>query len=223
VPDDRSHKCKPARHEPKQEVVVPFPRKLAADCRPHGQATVDRYAWFRFRLGNGFTGAVPMLKQDVARISRAMQQPDAFHQFAVFDTPNRRIGLNLRHTTCTQFDGRPGAGLLAEAVPDTSTVDIMFSDSKEPLRIEVDPDEVALSVDAYEEKAKALADDAAVALVQVAILFSYCEAMHTGCDFVERLQDVSCSSIWIRLNDVALVSAPLGHIKAGRRKVKRDH
>jgi hypothetical protein len=63
-----------------------------------------------------------------------------------------------------------------------------------------------------------LDDDAAAALVQVAMLFSYCEATHTGSDYVERLQDVFRSSIWIRLNDVALISAPLGHIKADWRK-----
>jgi hypothetical protein len=207
-------------HELKQRIVVPFPVKTGADRERHAQTVVDPYKWFRFRLRNGFTGAVRMLERDVARLWRSVQEPETFHPFAVFDSPTRHIGLNLRQMTCSQFEGHLGAGLLADAVPDTGTVDIVFSDSKEPLHIEVEPDEFALSDGDYRERSKVLDDDAAATLVQVAILFSYCESTHVGSDYVERLQDASCSSIWIRLNDVALVSAPIGHIKAERRKSK---
>jgi hypothetical protein len=206
------------RHELKQNIVVPFPVKTGADRERHAQTGVDPYKWFRFRLRNGFTGAVPILERDVARLWRSVQEPETFHPFAVFDSPTRHIGLNLHHMTCSQFGGHLGAGLLADAVPDTGTVDIVFSDSKEPLHIEVEPDEFALSDSDHRERCKVLDDDAAATLVQVAILFSYCESTHVGSDYVERLQDASCSSIWIRLNDVALVSAPIGHIKAEWRK-----
>jgi hypothetical protein len=208
------------RHELKQHIVVPFPVKTGADRERHAQMVVDPYKWFRFRLRNGFTGAVPILERDVARLWRSVQEPETFHPFAVFDSPTRHIGLNLHDMTCSQFDGHLGAGLLADALPDTGTVDIVFSDSKEPLHIEVKPDEFALSDNDHRERCKVLDDDAAATLVQVAILFSYCESTHVGSDYVERLQDASYSSIWIRLNDVALVSAPIGHIKAEWRKSK---
>lgn len=111
-----------------------------------------------------------------------------------------------------------GAGLLAGAVPDTDTVDIIFSESKEPQRIEVGPDEFALGDRHYKERSELLDDDAAAALVQVAILFSYCESTHVGSDYVQRLQDISRFSIWIRLNEIALLSARLGHVKPQWRK-----
>src|SRR5262249_12763542 len=142
-------KSKTAGHELKQQVVVPFRGKTAAD-REQPPRTVALYRPFRFRLRNGFTGAVPMLERDATRIWRLVRQPEIFHPFAVFDSPTRRIGLNLHHTTCSQFGGHPGAGLLADAVPDTGTVDIVFSDSKEPLHIEVEPDALALSDGDYE-------------------------------------------------------------------------
>ena len=208
-------------HELKQHIVVPFPVKTEANRERHAQTVAHPYKWFRFRLRNGFTGAVPILERDAARLWRSVQEPETFHPFAVFNSPTRHIGLNLRHITCSQFDGHLGAGLLADAVPDTGTVDIVFSDSKEPLHIEVKPDEFALSDSDYRKKCKVLDDDAAATLVQVAILFSYCESTHVASDYIERLQDASRSSIWIRLNDVALVSAPIGHIKAEWRKSKK--
>jgi hypothetical protein len=210
--DKRFGKPKTIRHEVKQHVVVPFPGIVPADRERHPQTVVEPRRWFRFRLRNGFTGAVPMLERDIGRVSRLMQKTEPFHTFAVFDSPTRRIGLNLRHMSCSQFDGCPGVGLVADAMPDTGTVDIVFSDSKEPVHIEVGPDELALSDRAYRDRI--LHDRAAAALVQVAILFSYCESMRAGSDRLELLQDVTCSSIWIRLNAVALVSAPIGHIKA---------
>ncbi|MBN9090498.1 MAG: hypothetical protein J0J01_26605 [Reyranella sp.] len=213
-------KSRTSRPELKQHVVVPFPVKTGVDQKRHAQTVVDPYRWFRFRLRNGFTGAVPILERDVARLWRSVREPETFHSFAVFDSPTRRIGLNLRHMTCSQFDGHRGAGLLADAVPDTGTVDIVFSDSKEPLHIEIEPDEFALLDGHYKKRSKIMEDEAAATLVQIAMLFSYCESTHTGSDYVECLQDASCSSIWIRLNDVALVSAPIGHLKAEWRKTK---
>lgn len=212
------------RRELKQHIVLPFPVKTGTDRERHTQTVVDPYRWFRFRLRNGFSGAVPILERDVARLWRSVQEPETFHPFAVFDSPTRHVGLNLRHMICSQFDGHLDAGLLADVVPDTCTVDIVFSDSKEPLHIEVKPDEFALSDSDYRERGKVLDDDAAATLVQVAMLFSYCESAHVGSDYVERLLDASYSSIWIRLNDVALVSAPIGHIKAEWRgsKTHRD-
>jgi len=207
-------------HELKQHIVVPFPAKAGADRGRYAPTVIDPYKWFRFRLRNGFTGAVPVLERDVGRLRRSVRDSETFHPFTVFDSPTRHIGLNLRHVICSQFDGHLGAGLLAEAMPDTGTVDIVFSDSKEPLHIEVTPDENSLSESNYGKKCKVLDDDAAATLVQVAILFSYCESTHGGSDYVERLQDASCSSIWIRLNDVALVSAPIGHLKAEWRRSK---
>ncbi len=215
----RFGKCnKTVSHELKPHVVVPFPRRTRVEHQ--AQTVVESRRWFRFRLRNGFTGAVQIAERDVGRLCRLLQGSGTDHAFAVFDSPTRHIGLNLRHMTCSQFDGHLRAGLRADAVSDTRTIDIIFAESKEPLHIEVEPDEFALSDGGYREKSEALDDDAAATLVQVAMLFSYCESTRAGSDYIERLQDVSFSSIWIRLNDVALVSAPIGHIKAGWRKIK---
>ena len=214
--EKRSGRSKTTSKDRLNGVVLAFPERATSGRRP--DFLVGSFRWFRFRLRNGFTGAVQVSDSDMVRIWRLVQQAGTLHPFAVFDTPTRRIGLNLRHTNCSQFDGHLGAGLLAEAIPDTETVDIIFSDSKEPLRVEVEPDEFALSGGHCGASAKLLDDNAAAALVQVAILFSYCESAQPERDSIQRLQDVSRSSIWIRLNDVALVSAPLGHIKAEWRR-----
>ena len=47
-------------------------------------------------------------------------------------------------------------------------------------------------------------DEAAAALEQVAILFSYCESPHASSDCLQQLQNVTGPSISIRLNEVAL-------------------
>ena len=208
----RFGKCnKTARHELKPHVVVPFPKRTwVAD---QAQTIVEPYRWFRFRLRNGFTRAVQIAEADVGRLWGLVQGSGKNYPFAVFDSLTRHIALNLRHMTCSQFDGNLRAGLLADALSDTRTVDIVFAESKEPLHIEVMPDEFALSGGRCRERSDSLDDDAAATLVQVAMLFSYCESTRAGSDYIERLRDVSFSSIWIRLNDVALVTAPLGHIK----------
>jgi hypothetical protein len=148
-----------------------------------------------------------------------MQAVGPVPAFAVFDSPTRRIGLNLRHMIFSQFDGRPAVGLRADAMPDTSTMDIVFAESKEPLRIEIGPNSFELSVRDYGARSAVTDNDPAAALVQVAILFSYCETLDANNDCLERLQDVTTSPIWIRWNDVALVSAPIAHLNAERRRV----
>jgi hypothetical protein len=113
-----------------------------------------------------------------------------------------------------QFDGVPGEGLIAEGLPDTETLDVMFVGPPEWLHIEVEPDELSMN-DLDGEEAVNMDKDEAEEAVQCAHLIFICDSSDEGSDYVELIQDVRASSIWLRLNDVAIVSMPLDFVRGG--------
>jgi hypothetical protein len=142
---------------------------------------------------------------------RLVQDPGGFSTYAVFETLNRHVALNLHHISAVQFDGRPGEGLIAEGVPDSKTVDVMFIDAPEWLHIEVEPDELTIA-DIDDEGVDMDEAEAEVA-IQCANLLYYCETSHEGSDYAQCLQDVRGSETFLRLNDLAIASIPLDFVR----------
>jgi hypothetical protein len=189
-------------------VVVAFPTLKP----PASEPSRELRNWFRFRLRNGFVGAVPVVDNDMARLWRKIQTPDDFHMFAVFETPHRIIALNMRHLVACQFDGHPAHGLRGEFLPVEDGIDVMFSDSAQLLHIDLWPDEMTLHDVDHKEKAAGLDETETAEMIQLASLLFYCESSHEGSDYMERVQDHFYSSIWLRLNDVAVISIPVDFV-----------
>ncbi len=194
-----------AKSRPKKaarpNVVVPFPadraRLPAVPAHP-----------LRCRFRSGAVVTMSIATRDLERVWNAVQAPNGFHAFVVFDSPNRRIALNLRHLVMAQFDGDADMPLIGVPVSEAANIEVYFSDAREPVAFAVAPDE--WSVDDADERGSA---DEFEELIQVMDLFLNCDISHEASDETVHLRDLSGSSIWLRLNDVALVSAPLGHMK----------
>src|SRR5262249_61511495 len=71
-------KSKTAGHELKQQVVVPFRGKRAAD-REQPPRTVALYRPYRSGLRNGCTDAQAMLERDAIRVGRLGREPGVLH------------------------------------------------------------------------------------------------------------------------------------------------
>jgi hypothetical protein len=181
---------------PAEPVVVPFPER-----RPKRLTRVDIQV-FKFRLRNGFTGQTILRGDEVDRVWHAVQEPDSFHNFIVFDGDNRRMALNLRQLVASQFDIVGEDGLVAKDVDGGGLVEIYFADSKKALRLDVEEDAVTI-----EEFDDAGADDDD--LCQVANFFFGLEHSHDGSDYADRLRISDGSIIWFRLHDIAFASIPL--------------
>jgi hypothetical protein len=195
---------RPSKPQPPPDNIVPFPRKRVS-------RSAEGSTWARFRFRNGFGAALAIAAKDVDRVWRLVQDPGGFSTYAVFETLNRHVALNLHHISAVQFDGRPGEGLIAEGVPDSKTVDVMFIDAPEWLHIEVEPDELTIA-DIDDEGVDMDEAEAEVA-IQCANLLYYCETSHEGSDYAQCLQDVRGSETFLRLNDLAIASIPLDFVR----------
>lgn len=190
----------PAKPATPAEVVVPFPQRVEqSTARP----TIDSSV-FKFRLRNGFAGQTFLRNKEADRLWYAVQAPDEFHNFVVFDGDDRRMALNLRYLVASQFDLIAEDGLEAKDVDGGDFVEVYFADSKKPLRLDVEED--AVTVDEFNESE--LKDDDND-LCQVANLFVGFEWNHEGVDYAERLRISDGSIIWFRLNEIAFASVPL--------------
>lgn len=158
---------------------------------------------FKFRLRNGFVGMLRLPVKEIDRLWRKVQHPDDSYHFIVFDNESRRFALNIRHVVASQFDLVGEDGLEGELVDeDENLSDLYFSDSSEPLRLEVEPDVMTL---AKFDKVQSADDDDC----QVANFFFYLDSAHRGFDIAERLRISTGSTIWFRLDDLSFVSVPL--------------
>lgn len=182
----------------KGQVVVPFPEPKIK--RPsHDEPTRQM---FKFRLHNGFVGQVIVPASESNRLWYAVQEPDDFHHILLFDSFKHRIALNLNYVVASQFDAIGGSGLAGLWVDDSETVDIYFADSHTPLALDVGPDE--MSIAEYDEGG--IDDDQ---LCQLDSMFFYFGMAHTGSDDMVHLRDIEDADVWLRVNDVALLTAPL--------------
>jgi hypothetical protein len=182
-------------------VVVPFPKRLRpipATAEPIGHP-------FKFRLRNGYVGAVVVPEEELDRLWYGVQEPDNFHQFIVFDSNDRRMALNLQHVVASQFYSLGEGGLQGTSTAGGDAVEIIFADSPKPLMLEVEADEMTI----LEVDEGGVDDNDAC---QLANLFFYFDSSHNGSDYAERLRDADGSVIWLRLNDIAFASAPLALI-----------
>jgi hypothetical protein len=195
---------RPSKPPPPPDNVVLFPRKRVSE-------NGERSVWARFRFRNGFGAALAIAAKDVDRVWRLVQDPGGFSTYAVFETLNRHIAVNLHHLSAVQFHGRPGEGLIAEGVPDSKTVDVMFIDAPEWLHIEVEPDE--LTIADIDDEGVDMEEGEAEAAIQCANLLYYCDSSHEGSDYAQCLQDVRGSETFLRLNDVAIVSIPFDFVR----------
>jgi hypothetical protein len=143
-------------------------------------------------------------ESEADRLWHAVQQPDEFHYVPVFDGFKRRIALNLRQVVAAQFDYVASEAGLPEGVwvDDGETVDIVFSASVPVLSLAVEQD--AMSIEQFD---KGGVDDND--LCQIDNLFYYFGMAHQGSDDVQRLRDADGAIIWLRINEVALATAPL--------------
>jgi hypothetical protein len=203
----KSPKKARATKAPRGDVVVAFPKEAVKRL----PATTIDASWVRFRLRNGYGAALAVVKSDWNRVWSMAQGLGDRKTFATFETSTRRVAINLRWATAVQFDGIPSEGLIAESLPDTKTLDIMFIDSPEWLHIEVEPD--GLSMRELEDQEAEMDEMEAREAVQCGHLNFMCDSSDEGSDYVEMVQDVRGSSIWLRLNDIAIVSMPLNFVR----------
>ena len=127
------------------EVVVPFPRRIDHTTT---RLTIDSSV-FKFRLRNGFTGQTFLRNEEADRLWSAVQAPDDFHYFIVFDGDDRRMALNLRHLVASQFDLIAEHGLDAKDVDGGDLMEVYFADSKKPLRLDIEED--AVTIEEFDE------------------------------------------------------------------------
>lgn len=182
----------------KGQVVVPFPEpktKRPSHDEPTGQM-------FKFRLRNGFVGQVFVPSSEGSHLWYAVQEPDDFHHVVLFDSFKHRIALNLHHVVASQFDALGESGLSGPWIDDSQSVDIYFADSHTPLALEIEPDE--MSIAEYDEGGT---DDDQ--LCQVDSMFFYFAMAHTGSDDMVHLRDIDDADFWLRINDIAVATAPL--------------
>ncbi|WP_300782142.1 hypothetical protein [Enhydrobacter sp.] len=181
-------------------VVVPFPRPKPD---PEPGPSEPPFQVFKFRFRSGFIGELVLPTKEYSRLWYRVQEPDGFDHFIVFDSEKRRFALNVRHLVASQFDWIGEDGLQGKAIREDEDVgEFYFSDSKKPLRLEVEPDEMTL-----EEFDDAAEDDND--LCQIANFFFWLDSAHEGSDYAERLRISDGSIIWFRLQDLSFVSVPL--------------
>ena len=182
----------------KGRVVVPFPEpkiKRPSHDEPTGQM-------FKFRLRNGFVGQVFVPASEGSHLWYAVQDPDDFHHTVLFDSFKYRIALNLHYVVASQFDAIGESGLSGTWIEDSQTVDIYFADSHAPLALAVEPD--GMSIAEYDEGG--IDDDQTC---QLDSMFFYFAMAHTGSDDMVHLRDIEDADIWLRINDIAVVTVPL--------------
>jgi hypothetical protein len=158
-------------------------------------------ALFQFGLRGGRTVSVMLTAAELDRIWAKIQEPDSFHRFIVFDSMQRRSALNVRHVQWSMFDGAPikPALYLDGAGP---TVDVLFEGESKVWQFGVDPDKCAL-------ERIGEGDEDGEESAQMANLFLNLDGAHRGADYAQPLINSAGATIWLRLNEISLVTAPL--------------
>jgi hypothetical protein len=122
------------------------------------------------------------------------------------------MAINLRYLSAVQFDAQSGEGVIAEGVPQSKTVDVMFVNIAEWLHIEVESDRLSISDIDNNGKGSNMDEADLEQSIQCANLLLTCDSSYEGSDYIERLRDVRASTIWLRLNDLAVVSTPFDFV-----------
>lgn len=190
-------------------VVVPFAKHLVCASSKHSSVTAS---WVRFRFRNSYVCSLPVVNRDIDRVWRQVQDLGGFNTYVVFDTTTRRMAINLRYLSAVQFDAQSGEGVIAEGVPQSKTVDVMFVNIAEWLHIEVESDRLSISDIDNNGKGSNMDEADLEQSIQCANLLLTCDSSYEGSDYIERLRDVRASTIWLRLNDLAVVSTPFDFV-----------
>src|SRR5438105_3302545 len=112
----------------------------------------------RYQLRGGATGLLPISNKTRGLLWRAIYQRDDHGRFAVFDSENRRVAINLDHLVYAQFVvdellSWPETRELPDAV-----FQVFLSISPEPLEFEVEPDSDLLTNEHADEDEVQLQD-----------------------------------------------------------------
>lgn len=180
-------------------VVVAFPGTLPIEKRTTAYL-------LRCRFRSGAVVVMNVVEADMGRVWSAVQEEDRFHHFVVFDAQDRRIAVNLQHLVTTQFHGDVTEPLHGAYVSGDGVLEVYYADDREPVCFKVPPDTLRI-IDIDEGLAEP--DERTI---QLANLFHYCESSHPETDHSVVIVDLAKSLIWLRLNDVALVSVPLAYV-----------
>jgi hypothetical protein len=99
----------------------------------------------RYRLRGGATGLLPISNETRGLLWRAIYQRDDNGRFAVFDSENRRVAINLDHLVYAQFVFDELLSWPYDREVPEAAFQVFLSISPEPLEFEVDSDSDLLS------------------------------------------------------------------------------
>jgi hypothetical protein len=154
---------------------------------------VDPAPWaFKYQLRGGVNGVLPLIDIEKKRVLRAVRRDRPNETFAVFDSGETRIVLNLDHLTFCHFLFHPDKLVRPDRHP-PEEIQVSMADSNEPLFFEV--------ADVWNT------DDAEEA-AQFAQIIATAKSLLRGEDEVFHFTDGGGEQAFLRANDVAMIRIP---------------